>query len=73
MPFVAALAASHAPNILLEPGTEWEEFMTLHYRMAPQAAGTRPSLEVQQKVAAGRGECPFRASLPTWKPQSPTC
>ena len=50
MPFVAALAASHAPNMLLEPGTEWEEFMTLHYRMAPQAAGTRPSLEVQQKL-----------------------
>ena len=50
MPFVAALAASHAPNMLLEPGTEWEEFMTLHYRMAPQAGGTRPSLEVQQKL-----------------------
>ena len=50
MPFVAAMAASHAPNMLLDPGTEWEEFMTLHYRMAPQAAGTRPSLEVQQKL-----------------------
>ncbi|MCY4488565.1 MAG: hypothetical protein OXF11_15845 [Deltaproteobacteria bacterium] len=50
MPFVAAVAASHAPNILLEPGAEWEEFMTLHYRMAPQAAGTRPSLEAQQKL-----------------------
>jgi len=50
MPFVAAVAASHAPNILLEPGTEWEEFMTLHYRMAPQAAGTRPSLGAQQKL-----------------------
>ena len=50
MPFVAAMAASHAPNMLLDPGAEWEEFMTLHYRMAPQAAGTRPSLEVQQKL-----------------------
>ena len=50
MPFVAAVAASHAPNILLEPGAEWEEFMTLHYRMAPQAAGTKPSLEAQQKL-----------------------
>ena len=30
MPLVAALAASHAPNILLEPGSEWEEFMQLH-------------------------------------------
>ena len=50
MPFVAAMAASHAPNMLLDPGAEWEEFMTLHYRMAPQAAGTRPSLEVQRKL-----------------------
>lgn len=50
MPFVSALAASHAPNILLDPGPEWEEFMSLHYRMAPQAAGARPSLEAQQKL-----------------------
>ncbi len=50
MPLVAALAASHAPNILLDPGAEWEEFMKLHYRMAPQAAGTRPSLEVQRRL-----------------------
>lgn len=50
MPFVAALAASHAPNILLEPGTEWEEFMKLHYRMAPQAASSKPSLDSQQKL-----------------------
>ncbi len=50
MPFVAALAASHAPNMLLDPGAEWEEFMKLHYRMAPQAAGAKPSLEVQQQL-----------------------
>lgn len=50
MSFVAAVAASHAPNILLEPGTEWEQFMDLHYRMAPQAAGGKPSLETQQKL-----------------------
>ena len=50
MPFVAALAASHAPNILLEPGTEWEQFMTLHYRMAPHAAGDKPPLDVQQRL-----------------------
>lgn len=50
MPFVAALAASHAPNILLEPGTEWEQFMDLHYRMAPHAAGDKPALEVQQRL-----------------------
>lgn len=50
MPFVAALAASHAPNILLEPGPEWEEFMSLHYRMAPEAAGDKPSLEAQQRL-----------------------
>ena len=35
MPLVSALAASHAPNILLEPGAEWEDFMNLHYSMAP--------------------------------------
>ena len=50
MPFVSALAASHAPNILLEPGPEWEEFMSLHYRMAPEAAGDKPSLEAQQRL-----------------------
>ena len=50
MPFVAAMAASHAPNMLLDPGAEWEEFMKLHYRMAPQAAGGKPSLEAQQKL-----------------------
>ena len=50
MPFVAAMAASHAPNMLLDPGAEWEEFMKLHYRMAPQAAGGKPSLEAQRKL-----------------------
>lgn len=50
MPFVAALAASHAPNMLLDPGAEWEEFMKLHYRMAPQAGGSKPSLEAQRKL-----------------------
>lgn len=50
MPFVSALAASHAPNILLDPGPEWEEFMSLHYRMAPEAAEAKPSLEAQQKL-----------------------
>jgi 2,3-dihydroxyphenylpropionate 1,2-dioxygenase len=53
MPLVAALAASHAPNILLEPGTEWEEFMKLHYRMAPQASEAKPSLEAQKKLREG--------------------
>jgi len=52
MPLVAALAASHAPNILLEPGSEWEEFMQLHYSMAPQASSPRPSLEAQKKLRA---------------------
>jgi len=46
------LAASHAPNILLEPGSEWEEFMQLHYSMAPQASSSRPSLESQKKLRA---------------------
>ena len=50
MSLVAALAASHAPNILLEPGEEWDDFMRLHYRMAPQAAGSKPSVEVQKNL-----------------------
>ncbi len=50
MPLVSALAASHAPNILLEPGREWEDFMDLHYSMAPQGSASRPTLEQQQKL-----------------------
>jgi 2,3-dihydroxyphenylpropionate 1,2-dioxygenase len=50
MPLVSALAASHAPNILLEPGDEWEDFMNLHYSMAPQGSSTRPTLEQQKKL-----------------------
>ncbi len=50
MPLVSAIAASHAPNILLEPGAEWEDFMDLHYRMAPQTAASRPSREMQEKL-----------------------
>ncbi|MFB3121510.1 MAG: hypothetical protein ACE10H_04875, partial [Candidatus Binatia bacterium] len=50
MPLVSALAASHAPNILMEPGAEWEDFMKLHYRMAPHASRSKPSLEVQQNL-----------------------
>jgi 2,3-dihydroxyphenylpropionate 1,2-dioxygenase len=50
MPLVAALAASHAPNILLDPGAEWEDFMRLHYRMAPQAVSSKPTLEQQRKL-----------------------
>jgi 2,3-dihydroxyphenylpropionate 1,2-dioxygenase len=52
MPLVSALAASHAPNILLEPGREWEEFMDLHYSMAPQGSASRPSLAQQKKLRA---------------------
>jgi 2,3-dihydroxyphenylpropionate 1,2-dioxygenase len=50
MPLVSALAASHAPNILLEPGAEWEDFMNLHYSMAPQGSATRPTLDQQKKL-----------------------
>ncbi|HEX9273207.1 MAG TPA: hypothetical protein VGA01_13450, partial [Candidatus Binatia bacterium] len=50
MPLVSALAASHAPNILLEPGAEWEDFMNLHYSMAPQGSAIRPTLEQQKKL-----------------------
>ena len=50
MPLVSALAASHAPNILLEPGDEWEDFMNLHYSMAPQGSTSRPTVEQQKKL-----------------------
>ncbi len=50
MPLVNAMAASHAPNILMEPGAEWDDFMKLHYRMAPHRSGSGPSLEVQKKL-----------------------
>jgi 2,3-dihydroxyphenylpropionate 1,2-dioxygenase len=50
MPLVVALAASHAPNILLEPGPEWEDFMTLHYSMAPQGSASKPTLEQQIRL-----------------------
>lgn len=50
MPLVSAVAASHAPNILMEPGAEWDDFMRLQYRMAPQSAGSQPSLEIQQNL-----------------------
>ena len=52
MPLVNALAASHAPNILMEPGAEWDDFMKLHYRMAPHTAGSGPSLETQKQLRA---------------------
>lgn len=65
MPLVCALAASHAPNILLEPGSEWEEFMQLHYRMAPQATAGKPSLEEQRRLRreAERAFAVLRADL----------
>lgn len=50
MPLVSAMAASHAPNILLEPGAEWEDFMDLHYSMAPQGSASRPTLEQQKRL-----------------------
>jgi aromatic ring-opening dioxygenase catalytic subunit (LigB family) len=59
MPLVSALAASHAPNILLEPGREWEDFMDLHYSMAPQGGSQRPTFEQQKKLRAD-AEAAFR-------------
>jgi len=50
MPLVSAVAASHAPNILLEPGNEWEDFMDLHYSMAQKSSSNRPTLEQQIKL-----------------------
>ena len=60
MPLVSALAASHAPNILLEPGREWEDFMDLHYSMAPQVSASRPTFE-QQKQLRQEAEAAFAA------------
>ena len=70
MPLVSALAASHAPNILLEPGREWEEFMRLHYTMAPQSGASRPTLEQQQKLRgdAEKAFATLRADLEAAKP-----
>lgn len=51
MPIVSVLAASHAPNMLLEPGQEWADFMGLHYSMAPAAAAKAPGLEERQRLA----------------------
>ncbi len=70
MPLVSALAASHAPNILLEPGHEWEDFMDLHYSMAPQGSATRPTLEQQKKLRQDAEEAfaVLRADLEEAKP-----
>lgn len=70
MPLVSALAASHAPNILLEPGAEWEDFMKLHYSMAPQGAANKPSLEQQKKLRRDAEEAfaVLRADMERAKP-----
>jgi protocatechuate 4,5-dioxygenase beta chain/2,3-dihydroxyphenylpropionate 1,2-dioxygenase len=70
MSLVAALAASHAPNILLEPGHEWEDFMKLHYSMAPQGLDSKPTLEQQQKLRqdAEKAFGVLRADLEAAKP-----
>ena len=70
MPFVSALAASHAPNILLEPGREWEDFMDLHYSMAPKGTASRPTFEQQKKLRqdAEAAFAALRVDLDTAKP-----
>ena len=49
---VAVTAASHAPNLLLELGKEWTDFMDLHYSMMPGGDAQRPSAEFGQRFAA---------------------
>jgi 2,3-dihydroxyphenylpropionate 1,2-dioxygenase len=70
MPLVSALAASHAPNILLEPGAEWEDFMNLHYSMAPQGSATRPTLNQQKQLRKDAEEAfaALRADLEQARP-----
>ena len=70
MPLVSALAASHAPNILLEPGAEWEDFMNLHYSMAPQGSASRPTLEQKKKLRKDAEEAfaVLRADMEQAKP-----
>jgi len=70
MPLVSALAASHAPNILLEPGREWEDFMDLHYSMAPKGTARRPTFEQQKKLRhdAEAAFAALRTDLETAKP-----
>ena len=71
MPLVSALAASHAPNILLEPGREWEDFMDLHYSMAPQGSASRPTFEQQKNLGKMlRRHLPFYAMI--WNEPNPT-
>src|SRR5581483_11458359 len=49
---VAVMAASHAPNLLLELGKEWTDFMDLHYSMMPGGEAQRPTAEFGQRFAA---------------------
>ncbi|HEX9880001.1 MAG TPA: hypothetical protein VGB25_07395 [Candidatus Binatia bacterium] len=71
MPLVSAVAASHAPNILMEPGSEWDDFMKLHYRMAPQSGGSQPTLAVQRNLRqeAEKAFAVLRENLETSRPE----
>src|SRR5947199_5234232 len=70
MPLVSALAASHAPNILLEPGDEWEDFMRLHYTMASKGVDSKPPLEQQRTLRhdAERAFAVLRSDLEAARP-----
>src|SRR5919199_800309 len=49
---VAVMAASHAPNLLLELGKEWTDFMDLHYSMMPSGNAERPTDEFGRRFTA---------------------
>src|SRR5436189_5651772 len=70
MPLVSALAASHAPNILLKPDDEWEDFMKLHYTMAPKGVDSKPTLEQQRTLRhdAERAFAVLRSDLEAARP-----
>jgi aromatic ring-opening dioxygenase catalytic subunit (LigB family) len=55
---------------MLEPGREWEDFMDLHYSMAPSGSASRPTFEQQKQLRqdAEKAFAVLRADLEQAKP-----
>jgi hypothetical protein len=62
MPLVSALAASHAPNILLEPGREWEDLWIYITAWRPPAR-RRPTLSSRRNCVKRLKAFAVRADL----------